>query len=391
MSTIDGSASDPRAPWGVLGTGTPTQFPLQDSPPAVVPSVGLQGVASDSPGAIASFLQAFGDAPFVQAGAGAGVVGLRLAAPRSEGDFAAESFGFLGGRNPFAGQLTVGAFGQAANHGVVGIASDASGIGVYGGSVAGVAVGVKGESDTSVGVFGKSNKGSGVFGSAGQTGKNLDPATGGTGVLGSGYIGVRGETQGGVAILARTFPPGGEAGRFEGHVTVTGNHECGGDLLVRRNVTVNGSLVGTLTIAGNSDIQFADCAEDFEVAGSTDVVPGTLMALNDDGLVAPSVQEYDSRVVGVVSGGGNFRPGIILGRSNADSPTVPLALIGKAFCKVDADYGAIRVGDLLTSSPTEGHAMVVTDRGRALGAIVGKALRPLSSGRGAIPVLVWSR
>src|SRR5262245_34522909 len=138
--------------------------------------------------------------------------------------------------------------------------------------------GVYGESQNQ-GVVGvsKGNLGSGVLGSASQSGADLDPAKGGTGVLGTGYIGVRGETQTGVAILARTFPPGGQAARFEGNVKVTGNHECGGDLTVDRNFTVNGSLkcggdhtvagnfsvngslVGTLKIAGNGDIQFADC------------------------------------------------------------------------------------------------------------------------------------
>jgi hypothetical protein len=171
----------------------------------------------------------------------------------------------------------------------------------------------------------------------------------------------------------------------------TGNHECGGDFTVARNFIVNGSLAGTLKIAAGGDIQFADCAEDFEVAELADAGPGTLMALNEDGLAVPCTQEYDTRVVGIVSGAGTFRPGIILGRTESEAPAVPLALIGKAFCKVDADYGAICIGDLLTSSPTDGHAMVAADRSRALGAIIGKALRSLSSGRGIVPVLIWSR
>jgi hypothetical protein len=59
-----------------------------------------------------------------------------------------------------------------------------------------------------------------------------------------------------------------------------------------------------------------------------------------------------------------------------------------AHCKVDADLGEIEVGDLLTTSPTKGHAQKVTDATVATGAIVGKALAPLRSGRGKIPVMV---
>jgi hypothetical protein len=57
-------------------------------------------------------------------------------------------------------------------------------------------------------------------------------------------------------------------------------------------------------------------------------------------------------------------------------------------CKVDASYGAIKVGDLLTTSQTKGHARKVTDADKAAGAIVGKALGSLKEGTGVIPVLV---
>jgi hypothetical protein len=59
-----------------------------------------------------------------------------------------------------------------------------------------------------------------------------------------------------------------------------------------------------------------------------------------------------------------------------------------AHCKVDADIAPIAVGDLLTTSPTKGHAQKVLDPARALGTIVGKALAPLETGKGKIPILV---
>jgi hypothetical protein len=59
-----------------------------------------------------------------------------------------------------------------------------------------------------------------------------------------------------------------------------------------------------------------------------------------------------------------------------------------AHCKVDAKYGAIQVGDLLTTSPTKGHAQKVTEHDNAVGAIIGKALGSQEKGRGKIPVMV---
>ncbi|MDQ2810033.1 MAG: S-layer homology domain-containing protein [Chloroflexota bacterium] len=56
--------------------------------------------------------------------------------------------------------------------------------------------------------------------------------------------------------------------------------------------------------------------------------------------------------------------------------------------KVDASFGAIKAGDLLTSSPHAGYAMKVTDKAAANGAVIGKALGDLSSGTGLIPLMV---
>ena len=62
--------------------------------------------------------------------------------------------------------------------------------------------------------------------------------------------------------------------------------------------------------------------------------------------------------------------------------------MGKVFCKVDATYGAIEVGDLLTTSPLPGHAMRASDPLQAFGAVIGKALRPHRVGHGLIPMLI---
>ena len=67
---------------------------------------------------------------------------------------------------------------------------------------------------------------------------------------------------------------------------------------------------------------------------------------------------------------------------------MPIALMGKVFCMVDAQYAPITVGDLLTTSPTQGHAMKAGDPAKAFGSVIGKALRPLKDGRALIPILI---
>lgn len=62
--------------------------------------------------------------------------------------------------------------------------------------------------------------------------------------------------------------------------------------------------------------------------------------------------------------------------------------MGKVYCKVDAQFSPIEVGDLLTTSFTAGHAMKAYDPIKAFGAVIGKALRPLEGGKGLIPILI---
>jgi hypothetical protein len=79
---------------------------------------------------------------------------------------------------------------------------------------------------------------------------------------------------------------------------------------------------------------------------------------------------------------------LVLDKQESGSNRQPVALLGKVFCNVDARYGAIEVGDLLTTSPTPGHAMKACDPLKAFGAVIGKALRPLHEGQGLILILI---
>jgi hypothetical protein len=135
--------------------------------------------------------------------------------------------------------------------------------------------------------------------------------------------------------------------------------------------------------SGTLHVQGADCAEQFSLAPGYTADPGALLVIADDGMLKLCKSAYDRRVAGVVSAS----PAITLGTPGA-GPGIALALAGRVACQVDASYAPVAVGDLLTTSPTPGHAMKVTDEQLAFGAVIGKALRALPAGRGVIPILV---
>ena len=114
---------------------------------------------------------------------------------------------------------------------------------------------------------------------------------------------------------------------------------------------------------------------------SEPVEPGDVLVIDPDnpGLMRLSRMPGDARVFGIVSD----EPGVVIGEQ------APVALSGVVVCKVDAGFGEIRPGDLLTTSSTPGHAMLNLDP--SAGTILGKALEPLAVGTGQIKVLVTLR
>ncbi|HQR52090.1 MAG TPA: hypothetical protein PLZ79_02390 [Burkholderiales bacterium] len=137
---------------------------------------------------------------------------------------------------------------------------------------------------------------------------------------------------------------------------------------------------------GDIILHNADGAEEFQV-DDADAPPGTVLVIRDESRLRISDRAYDRRVAGVISGAAGIRPGIVLGRGH-EGHRVPVALFGRVNCLVDASYGAVEAGDLLTTSDTPGHAMRAHPGERALGALIGKALGALPLGRGLVPVLV---
>lgn len=290
--------------------------------------------------------------------------------------------------------LEAGVFGASAfQYGVHGVAGELSGIA----PPANTLIGVRADSKGGYGVYATSTAHAAIYGEtsvvaeSGVHGVNTgafpcvailgssDKGHGAKGVNGAGSgkspkdgAGVWGDSDQGYGVYGAT--KSGKAGVFDGDVDVTG------DVSVSGNVTAKDVILSG-----------ADCAEEFDVTANAEIEPGCVVVFDDDAALALSDRPYDRRVAGVISGAGAFRPGVVLDRRETDRRRAPIALVGKVYCRVDAAYGAIAVGDLLTSSPTPGHAMRASDPGRAFGAVIGKALGGHGSGLGLIPILVTLR
>jgi hypothetical protein len=262
---------------------------------------------------------------------------------------------------------TEGVVGASTNGtGVWGL-NQGAGTGVLGSSKSGT--GVLGASETGPGVFGQSKSGRGVQGGAetnyGVTG---DSRT---------FAGVRGTSVEGRGVEGWSTSGAGLAGMSE--------HDLG---LYAKGGRLAGLFDGDVEVTGDIRLANADCAEDFDIAGADAAEPGTVMVLGDGGALEPSRIAYDRRVAGVISGAGDYKPGIVLDTRAGAGNRSPVALLGKVFCKADASRVPIQPGDLLTTSDTPGHAMRAEEQQRAFGAVIGKALRPLPAGRGLIPILI---
>jgi hypothetical protein len=235
---------------------------------------------------------------------------------------------------------------------------------------------VEGDSDSGVGVRGTSNSGIGVVG------------------ISSTDDGVHGRSQSGIGVhgVAPT------AGKFDGNVVVSGQFTSGpvnikgqaevtGQMSVGGGLSVNGDISAGANVNVTGDVTFSggDCAE--EIGTYADIEPGSVVIIDDTGRLSTCSETYDKRVVGVVSGAGTLKPAIILGKNSAAECKALLAISGRVFCKVDADFAPVEIGDLLTSSSTPGHAMRA-DPERSAGRVIGKSLGRIESGRGLVPILV---
>lgn len=222
--------------------------------------------------------------------------------------------------------------------------------------------------------------GGGVLGLTNSADFGFSFATGGT---------VTATTGSAVALYGQTFSHDGWAGYFVNRAN--GNIMQG---VVGQNADVSVFRVdgtGKVFADGGFQSNGADFAESMPVTGDRDkYAAGDLLVIDPTASrrVALAREPYSTRVAGIFS----TKPGLLGSNRKVEEGTpeneVPLAVVGIVPCKVTAENGAIRVGDLLVTSSTPGHAMKGSDRSKMLGAVVGKALEPLEKGTGAIQVLV---
>jgi len=331
------------------------------------------------------------------------------------------AFGFLAGDDLQFNQH-VGVYGESDQQGVMGLTTVPRGTGVYGGgttTASGDQIGVRGETATGVGIQGQSfgagvgvsgisdkgdgvrafsNSGNGLSARSNNSVAIFAESQNSTGIVGIGHQqpGVNGVSDSNDGVRAMSNSGNG--------VSAFGGGDNGVGIFAQASAKRNpaagnnpnaGFFDGNVVVTGNlnmssptSDITLADVAEGFSTQDGETIEPGTVVVLNQYGLLRAGDEAYDKKVAGVVSGAGDYRPAIVLDKQHSQTDRLPVALMGKVYCKVDAQYAPIEVGDLLTTSPTPGHAMKAADPLKGFGSVIGKALRPLNGGQGMIPILI---
>lgn len=145
-------------------------------------------------------------------------------------------------------------------------------------------------------------------------------------------------------------------------------------------------VTNELQITGGSDL-----SEFFELSNYQIIEKGMVVSIDEHnpGQLKVCDQAFDKKVAGIVSGANEIQPGLIMSQKGtiADGEHL-IALSGRVFCMVDATENPVEIGDMLTTSLTPGHAMKVTNYNEARGAIIGKAMTSLKSGKGLVLVLV---
>ncbi len=277
--------------------------------------------------------------PSVSAGVGVGTL-----TPGAELDVVNRSGTGLG-----VHATTTGSYINTSNVAVIGTGNTGSG---FSGTSA---IGVEGISTDDIGVYGVSTNYIGIYGFS----TNLDGCWGySQGANKSGVVGISSAST-------------GKGGYFR--------NDGGGVALYSDGL----AQIKTLQILGGADL-----AERFDSDGAAE--PGTVMAIDPaaPGRVRVAGEPYCRTVAGVVSGANGLVAGVELGKDGRRDGTVALALTGRVWVKCDAAGGAIHPGDLLTTAERAGYAMVARDRGRAAGAVLGKAMTSLETGTGLVLVLV---
>lgn len=288
------------------------------------------------------------------------------------------------------------------SYGVTGVAHNGpNASGVLGWSISGN--GVEGSSDNGTGVWAHSANGPGLFAHSDNSHSIYVDGSGSAGV----YVSSAGTS--GVYVLSATYA--GVAVYSAGMMAMWVHSAAQDGILVETagwdGVHVTGPVGGVYYGSGKkgdedfsvlntgevrSKVGFAapthGFAENMPVEGAqTAYEPGDVLVASAAGKGAAALSSiaYSRAVIGVYAAS----PAVVGGQPvPKDQPGngVPVTILGMVLCKVSAENGPIRPGDLLVTSATPGHAMRADQA--PPGTVLGKALESLDSGAGQILVLV---
>jgi hypothetical protein len=175
-----------------------------------------------------------------------------------------------------------------------------------------------------------------------------------------------------------------------GALVVAGGAGIGGKLYIGGEVTVTGSIVPTANLTYNvgspsswfnnfygvsTQAKYADLAENYQADAAYEA--GTVLEFGGTQEVTIAT-DGTRRVAGVVS----TNPAHLMNGGLAGQNVVPLALQGRAPCKVT---GPIQKGDLMVSA---GFGYAKANNDATCGQIIGKALADFSGTKGMIEIVV---
>jgi hypothetical protein len=245
-----------------------------------------------------------------------------------------------------------------------------------------------------------------LFGCVSASSGNCDAGTNPAGVRGNSSLGdgVMGVTDNAAyrGVYANNTANGIALAAYNNSSDTT-NHDVPTAYLVQANANGDfivgaGSYLGTRYwrvdrtgkgfFNGGTQASGADFAEQIAVEGAEkDYEPGDVLVISTqtDRAVELSAQPFATTVIGVYS----TQPAMLAGAPDQDDPLagIPVAITGIVPCKVSAENGAIKRGDLLVTSSKVGYAMRAGTNPPP-GTVLGKALGELKDGTGVIQVLV---
>lgn len=150
-------------------------------------------------------------------------------------------------------------------------------------------------------------------------------------------------------------------------------------LIIRQDGTVS---VPVLEVRG------ADIVEKFK--SKETIEAGMIVTIDENDIknYKTTNKAYQKGVVGIVSGANGVKHGMLLEQDDALAGNTKVAIAGRVYVKATSQNGAIKAGDFITSSDKAGYAMKSTNRHKAYGSVIGKALTSLEKGEGYVLVLV---